>query len=66
MYKTSFTLYQHATSLSPLFSRSADRAEIYVIIKNLKNKSTKDTKVSALKIAAEESNFINAPVATVS
>ena len=49
-----------------IFLRPADRAEIYAIIKNLKNKSTKDTKVSALKIAAEESNFINALVATVS
>ena len=43
-----------------------DRAEIIDIIKNLKNKSTEDTKVSALKLAAEETNFINALVATVS
>ena len=38
----------------------ADAGEIYSIIKNFKNKSTRDTKISALKIANESYVFTNA------
>ena len=38
----------------------ADAGEIYSIIKNFKNKSTCDTKISALKIANESYVFTNA------
>ena len=38
----------------------ADAGEIYSIIKNFKNKVTRDTKISALKIANESYVFTNA------
>ena len=38
----------------------ADAEEIYSIIKNFKNKSTRDTKISALKIANKSYVFTNA------
>ena len=38
----------------------ADAGEVYSIFKNFKNKSTRDTKISALKIANESYVFTNA------
>ena len=48
-----------------IFLRPADHSEIMNIINSLKNKSTRDTKISALKIAAENSNFIEALASTI-
>ena len=41
-----------------IFLRPADNVEISGIIKKLKNKSTQDTKISALKLAGEDAKFI--------
>ena len=49
-----------------IFLRPVSYPEIYEIIKKLKNKSTKDTKISALKLAAEDVDFMKALTGTVS
>ena len=48
-----------------IFLRPADNSEISNIIKKLKNKSTQDSKISALKIAGEDTNFITSLAQTV-
>ena len=48
-----------------IFLKPADNAEIRNIIKKLKNKSTQDTKISALKIAGENNEFVAALANTV-
>jgi len=49
-----------------IFIRPASNSEIYDIVKKLKNKSTKDTKISALKLASEDVKFVNALTGTIS
>ena len=43
-----------------IYLRSVEESEVFDVIKNFKNKSTCDTKMSALKIAAESPRFIAA------
>ena len=48
-----------------IFLRPADNSEVSHIIKKLKNKSTQDTKISALKIAGNDTDFVTALAQTV-
>ena len=49
-----------------IFIRPASNSEIYDIVKKLKNKSTKDTKISTLKLASEDVKFVYALTGTIS
>ena len=48
-----------------LFLSMVDASEVYEVIKNFKNKSTQDTKISALKIANTSYNFTNILACTI-
>ena len=49
-----------------IFLKPVGNSEVGGIIKSLKNKSTQDSKISALKIAGENPNFIHALAQTIS
>ena len=52
--------YLHNPSFNSIYLRPVEQSEVFDTIKNFKNKSTGDTKMSALKIAAESPRFIEA------
>ena len=52
--------YLRNPSVNSIHLRPVEQSEVFDTIKNFKNKSTGDTKISALKIAAESPRFIEA------